>query len=303
MTQKTAALTAAALVGFAANSLLCRLALKAGAIDAASFTAIRLGAGAVVLTLVARVLGRWSEHSGSWVSAAALFMYAIAFSLSYRMIGATVGPLVLFGAVQITMIGWGIVRGERPSRVQWAGIALAVCGLVVLTLPGLTASPALGMGLMAAAGIAWGIYSLRGRASAHPLTTTAANFLRTLPMVAPTLALSLAAAPAHLTIKGVLLAASSGVIASGLGYALWYRALPGLTATQAASVQLLVPILAASAAVPILSEAVTLRLVVSAALVLGGIGLSIWTRALHESQRTNRISSGARVKRELRPRA
>jgi drug/metabolite transporter (DMT)-like permease len=278
MKRETAALTAAALTGFAANSLLCRIALRSGSIDAASFTAVRLASGAVVLSVLARATGGNRQHSGSWTSAAALFVYALAFSFSYLQVSAGVGALLLFGAVQFTMIGWGIARGERPGLAQWTGIALAVGGLVVLTSPGVHASPALGMALMATAGVAWGVYSLRGRGSARPLETTAANFQRTLPMVAIALAVSLAVAPAHATTEGVLLAVGSGSIASGIGYALWYRALPGLSATQAASLQLLVPLLAAAGAVPVLNESVSLRLAAAAALILGGIGLSITTR-------------------------
>ncbi len=278
MKRDTAALTAVALLGFAANSLLCRIALKSGAIDWASFMTVRLASGALVLALLARAAGGPRKHSGSWVSAGALFIYALGFSLAYLRVSTGAGALLLFGAVQVTMIGWGVVRGERPSLVQWIGIALAIGGLVVLMLPSLRhTSPALGMGSMAAAGVAWGVYSLRGRGAVQPLETTAANFLRTLPMAGVALALSLAVAPAHLSLEGVLLALGSGGIASGIGYALWYRALPGLTAAQAASLQLLVPVLAAVGAIPVLSEPVSLRLLAASALVLGGIGLSIAT--------------------------
>jgi drug/metabolite transporter (DMT)-like permease len=277
--RETAALTAAALAGFAANSLLCRVALRSGSIDAASFTAIRLVSGAIVLGALSRASGPSRTHSGGWASAAALFVYALAFSYAYLQVSAGVGALLLFGAVQITMIGWGVARGERPTLVQWAGLALAVSGLVVLTLPGIHASPPLGMGLMAIAGVAWGVYSLRGRGAASPLLTTAVNFARTVPMMGIALAVSLALSPARAGLHGVLLAIGSGAVASGIGYALWYRALPGLSAAQAASLQLLVPVLAAGAAVPVLGEALSLRLLVASSLVLGGIGLSIFSRA------------------------
>jgi drug/metabolite transporter (DMT)-like permease len=271
-------LTTAAMICFAGNSLLCRLALRTGAIDAVSFTAVRLVSAAAVMGFLVRVSGQVRAHAGSWSSALALFGYAIGFSIAYLQIGAGIGALLLFGAVQITMIGWALLRGERPGAVQWIGIALAVGGLVLLTRPGTSGSPLLGMALMLAAGVGWGTYSLRGRGSSNPLQTTAANFLRTLPLVALMVPIGLAIAPAHLTARGVALGIASGGVTSGIGYAIWYRALAKLTAVQAASVQLTVPVLAAAGGVALLGEQITLRLLAAAVLTLGGIGLTIVRR-------------------------
>jgi drug/metabolite transporter (DMT)-like permease len=266
------------MVCFASNSLLCRLALRSGAIDAVSFTAVRLVSAAVVMTLLVRLGDQTRAHGGSWTSAVALFAYAIAFSIAYLQIGAGIGALLLFGAVQITMIGWALLRGERPGTVQWIGIVLAVVGLVLLTRPGISGSPLLGMALMLVAGVGWGIYSLRGRGSTNPLETTAANFIRTLPLVAIMVLISVAIEPGHLTARGVALSVASGGVTSGIGYVIWYRALAKLTAVQAASVQLTVPVLAAAGGVALLGEQVTLRLLAAAALTLGGIALTIVRR-------------------------
>lgn len=274
----TALLTAAALTGFAANSLLCRLALGVRAIDAASFTTVRLASGALALGLLVRVADAPVEarRSGSWAAAAALFAYAAAFSIAYLHLGAGVGALLLFGGVQATMIGWGLRSGERPSAVEWAGLLVALAGLVALTLPGLSAPDPAAAGLMILAGVAWGVYSLLGRVSRHPLATTADNFLRTLPLAA---AASIAAGPAaHLSWRGVALAVASGALASGVGYSLWYAALSGLTATRAAVAQLAVPVLTAGGAVVLLGEALTLRLCLSGAAILAGVGVALLGR-------------------------
>lgn len=274
----TALLTAATMLCFAGNSLLCRMALRDGAIDASSFTAVRLVSAAVVMTLLVRLSGSTGAHSGSWASAAVLFGYAITFSIAYLQIGAGIGALLLFGAVQITMIGWALLQGVRPGAVQWLGIGLAVLGLVLLTRPGISGSPLLGMALMLAAGVGWGTYSLRGRGSASPLQTTASNFARTVPFVAVLVAISVAVQPAHLTARGIALGVASGAVTSGIGYVIWYRALAGLTAVQAATVQLTVPVIAAVGGVVLLGERLTLRLVAAGALVLGGIALTIVRR-------------------------
>lgn len=273
---RTSALTAAALVGFAANSLLCRAALRPGLADAATFTTIRLLSGAVVLWILARREPRTLLRSGDWPAAAALFAYAAGFSFAYLRIGAGVGALLLFGAVQVTMIAWALRGGERPGAMEWAGIGLAVTGMVGLVARGLTAPDPLGAVLMLVAGIAWGIYSLRGRSSVRPLETTAANFARAVPL---TLALSLIApGPAHVTAQGTLLAGASGAIASGVGYSLWYAALSGLTATRAAVVQLFVPVLAATGGILFLGETLTTRLLGSGAAIIGGIALAVLGR-------------------------
>lgn len=279
MSRNVALLTTVAMICFAGNSLLCRLALRGGAIDAASFTAVRLGSAAVVMALLARLGRHQPAHGGSWTSAAVLFGYAIAFSLAYVQIGAGIGALLLFGAVQVTMIGWGLLKGERPGLLEWIGILLAVAGLVLLTRPGISGSPLTGMALMLLAGVGWGIYSLRGRRSADPLQTTAANFARTVPMVAALVAISFAVERPHLSATGVAAGIASGGATSGIGYVIWYRALSRLTAVQAASVQLTVPVLAAAGGVAFLSERLTLRLVGAAVLILGGIALAIFKHA------------------------
>jgi drug/metabolite transporter (DMT)-like permease len=268
---KTLLLTAAAMVCFAGNSLLCRLALRNGAIDPVSFTAVRLGSAALVMTALAWIAGRGRAHGESWTSAAVLSGYAIAFSLAYVQIGAGLGALLLFGAVQLTMIGWGLLQGERPGSGQWAGLALAIAGLLVLTHPGVSGAPLTGVGLMLLAGVGWGVYSLRGRRSADPLQTTAANFVRTLPLVALMVAVSMLIERPHLSTPGAAAAVASGALTSGIGYVIWYRALSGLTALQAASVQLTVPVLAAAGGVLFLGEHLTLELVGAAALILGGL--------------------------------
>lgn len=261
------------MLAFAANSLLCRLALRAEHIDAASFTTIRLAAGALVLWLIVRLRGGMPAAAGSWASALALFAYAAAFSFAYLTLPASAGALLLFGAVQATMIGYGLWRGERLDAVQWGGLVLACAGLVGLLLPGLSAPPLGGALLMALAGVAWGVYSLRGRGGGEPTAATAGNFLRALPFAA---VLSLAALPgAAFDGAGVAYAVASGALASGLGYAIWYAALPGLKAAQAASVQLSVPVIAALAAAVLLDEAIDLRLVLASVGVLGGIALVI----------------------------
>jgi drug/metabolite transporter (DMT)-like permease len=264
------------LIGFAANSLLCRGALGRGQADAATFTTIRLVAGALALWILARRGPRAIVAAGRWSSAAALFAYAAAFSFAYVRIGAAVGALLAFGAVQTTMIAWALRTGERPGAAQWGGIALAVFGVFALVSGGLRAPDPIGAALMLTAGVAWGVYSLIGRSSVRPLETTAGNFARAVPF---TIALSLIAPGApHVSRPGLVLAVTSGAIASGVGYSLWYGALPGLTATGAAVVQLCVPVLTALGAVLLLGESVTARLVISAAAILGGVALAIGAR-------------------------
>jgi drug/metabolite transporter (DMT)-like permease len=277
---KTAVLTVLALVGFAANSLLCRAALAGGGrlIDAASFTGVRLLSGALVLAVLLRGSGR-RYQDGSWGSALALFAYAAGFSLAYVRIPAGVGALILFGCVQATMLGVGLFRGERPRVLEWLGLAMALGGLIVLRLPGATAPDPLGATLMAGAGVAWGVYSLRGRGNADPLAATADNFLRGVPM---TLGLSLLAPLAlgapRATLEGVGLAVASGALASGVGYSLWYAALPHLTAMRAAVVQLAVPVVAAAGGVLLLGETLTLRLVGAGGALLCGVFLALGAR-------------------------
>lgn len=273
----TAIVTGLALLAFAANSLLCRLALSTGAIDPASFTGVRLLTGAATLLLLTRPQrSTRPDAERSWTSAAMLFLYAVPFSYAYVSLGAATGALLLFGAVQLTMIVGAIQRGHHPSAGEWAGLALAFGGLVYLLLPGLTAPPPLGAALMLLAGAAWGVYSLRGQRVRNPLPQTASNFARTAPMV---VVLGLVAAPTmHLEFQGVLLAALSGAVASGLGYVAWYRALAELRGVSASVVQLAVPVLAAGGGVLLLGERITSRLLLASLAVLGGIGWALLAR-------------------------
>jgi drug/metabolite transporter (DMT)-like permease len=278
-TLRTVALTAAALSGFAANSLLCRAALQDDLADASTFTTVRLLSGAAMLLALERALrrgapaGRGARGDGSWPSAAALFAYAAAFSFAYRRIPAGAGALLLFGAVQVTMLAWALRGGDRLRAPQWLGAVLALAGVVALVRPGLRAPDPLGAALMLAAGVAWGAYSLRARGVSDPLRATAANFARAVPLSA---ALGLASLPsAHATGRGVLLAVLSGALASGVGYTLWYAALPALGAARASVVQLAVPLLAAVGGVALLGEAVTGRLLLAAAAIVGGVALAV----------------------------
>ncbi|MCI0657505.1 MAG: DMT family transporter [Acidobacteria bacterium] len=274
---RTAGLTAAALVAFAANSILCRLALGAEAIDAASFTTVRIVSGAVILAVVCRLhRGPVVHDGGTWLEAFLLFLYAVTFSFAYRSLSAGTGALILFSSVQITMIVAGLREGERPARQEWVGLFLAFGGLVGLVLPGLTAPSAPGAALMSSAGMAWGIYSLRGRGSIDPVAATRGNFVRA---VVPALAVSLICVPAlHGSARGIVLAIVSGAAASGLGYVVWYAALRGLTATRAAIVQLAVPLLVATAGVLFLSETLSWRFLGSATAIMGGVAMAVLGR-------------------------
>ena len=282
-------LVSTAMLAFAGNSLLCRMALKHTAIDAATFTAIRLLSGACMLWLVVRLTRsgvsaqrKGGPLPGNWLSAFALFAYAAAFSFAYVSMSAATGALLLFGSVQATMIGYGVWRGERLRTLQWAGIALALAGLVTLLLPGLAAPAPLASLSMISAGAAWGVYSLRGKSAPNPglnnpTEVTAGNFLRTVPM-----ALALALVVSLLLPEGLrpdrtgmAYAVVSGALASGLGYAIWYQALPALKATHAATVQLSVPVIAALGGVLLIGEALTGPLVLASLAILGGIALVI----------------------------
>jgi drug/metabolite transporter (DMT)-like permease len=266
-------LTLAAMVAFAGNSLLCRLALKQTGIDAASFTFVRIFSGALVLWLIVSVRKSARKGDGNWPSALALFAYAAAFSFAYITLSAATGALLLFGAVQATMICWAVRRGERLRIRQLAGLALALGGLVVLLFPGLSAPPLRGSILMLGSGVAWGIYSLRGKTAGDPVSATAGNFLRAVPFAA---ILSLSLLPlVRLDRAGVGYAALSGAIASGVGYVIWYAALPSLKAASAATVQLSVPVLAAAGGILLLGEPMTLRFLVASIAVLGGIALVV----------------------------
>ena len=273
---RTLSLTCLAMLAFAGNSLLCRLALKHSAIDAATFTSVRLISGAVTLSLIISVTRSKPGQLGNWPSAFALFAYAAGFSYAYVSLPAATGALLLFGAVQSTMIGHALWKGARLQNIQLLGLAMATCGLIGMFLPGLSMPPLIGSLLMLGAGIAWGVYSLRAKGMGDPTEVTAGNFLRSVPFA---LVLNLLMLDrASLDPTGLGYAAMSGALTSGLGYAIWYRVLPALKATSAATVQLSVPVIAAVGGILFLGESVTLRLILASAAVLGGIALTIFVK-------------------------
>jgi drug/metabolite transporter (DMT)-like permease len=269
-------LTSLAMIAFAGNSLLCRAALEHTSIDAASFTTIRLTSGAVMLWLVVRMRHGTHAGEGNWLSAFALFVYAAGFSFAYVSLPAATGALLLFGAVQTTMIGHGIWAGERLLRLQLIGLLLALGGLVGLLMPGLSAPPLYGSALMLCAGVAWGVYSLRGKGAGDPTKVTSGNFLRAVPITAALSILMLNGT--SLDNAGFWYAVLSGALASGIGYAIWYTVLPGLKATSAATVQLSVPVIAAAGGVVFLAEPLTMRLILASVAILSGIALVIHER-------------------------
>jgi len=266
------------MTAFAANSVLCRLALGADLIDAASFATVRVAAGALVLALLMVPHRRTRLRTPvDWRMVMMLFGYMAFFSFAYRTLSTGTGALILFGAVQLTMFGVALRAGERFGAVSWLGLTLAFGGLTWLVLPGVTAPDPIGTMLMVIAGVSWGVYSLLGRGTPEPLAATAKNFIFTVPLV---LAVSLVfRASFHVTLEGALLASASGGLASGIGYAIWYRALRGLTATQAATVQLSVPAIAALGGVAFLGEDITLRLGIATVATLGGAALVLAQRA------------------------
>ena len=268
-------LTVAAMLAFASNSLLNRLALGQATIDAVSYTTIRLTSGAVTLFVIAFLQRDHGKDflRGSWISAAFLFLYAIAFSFAYLSLTTGTGALILFGSVQMTMLIVALKSGERPHVLEWIGLLLALSGLVYLVFPGLTAPPLLGSTLMMIAGISWGFYSIRGRGTQNPLASTAGNFIYSVPMILAVLLISFR--NVFLSSEGVIYAILSGALASGCGYVIWYAALRGLTTTRAATVQLSVPVIAAWSGVAFLAEDVSTRLVVAGILILGGIALAL----------------------------
>lgn len=273
---KTIIYTILALVAFAANSVICRLALKNDAIDPGMFTSIRLSSGAVVLIILVFLSKhrKIEKSKGSWFSAAMLFMYAAAFSYAYVSLETGMGALIVFGVVQITMISYSLISGYRMKPLEWFGIVMALAGFLYLLLPGASAPSLIGFLLMTLSGIGWGIYSLRGKNSNHPLVDTAYNFLRSLPFL---IILSyFMFRESSFTTEGLLLALLSGAVTSGIGYTIWYMALRGLNSIQASIVQLLVPVLAIIGGVIVSSELIHTRIVVSSILILGGIFLLIF---------------------------
>lgn len=268
-------LTLTAMVAFASNSILNRLALGHGAIDAVSYTTIRLTSGAITLFVIAFLQKENGKDflRGSWSSAAFLFLYAIAFSFAYLSLTTGTGALILFGSVQMTMLIVALRSGERPHILEWIGLFLALGGLVYLVFPGLTAPPLLGSALMMIAGISWGFYSIRGRGSQNPLANTAGNFIYAVPMILVVLLVSFQ--KVLISSSGVIYAILSGALASGCGYVIWYAALRGLTTTRAATVQLSVPVIAAWGGVVLLAEHISARLLIAGTLILGGIALAV----------------------------
>ena len=275
---KTLVLTVLALIAFAANSVLCRMALGENTIDASSFTIIRLLSGVIVLLVIVSMTNKKRRLSsgGSWFSSSMLFLYAVTFSFAYITLDTGTGALILFGAVQITIIVISVFMGNRLHPSEWAGLFIAFMGFVYLVLPGVTAPSVVGFLLMTVAGLAWGVYTLKGRGSDNPLLDTASNFLRSVPFVIVLAMFTLNSA--LYSMEGILLAVLSGGIASGIGYTIWYSALGGLSATQAAVVQLSVPVIAALGGVVFVSEAFTQRLSVSSFMILGGILLVVLGR-------------------------
>ena len=264
---------------FAANSVLARLALRAEEIDAGSFTAVRILSGALVLALLigargTRTFASIKQH-GSWYASLALFAYATAFSYAYLSLDAGAGALILFALVQATMIGTGMVRGERPGWPEWSGLILAMGGLACLVSPGLDAQPVQGAILMSVSGIAWGAYSLAGREASSAMIATAGNFVRAVPMAIVVLLVVWSTGRAQTSLTGLGLAIASGGISSGLGYTIWYMALAGLSATRAAIVQLTVPLIAAGGGVVFIGEAMSWRLAIAAIAILGGVTLAL----------------------------
>ena len=268
-------LTSLAMIAFASNSLLCRLALKHTTIDPATFTFVRVFSGAIALWLVTRMRGISLDKSGNWPSALALFVYAAAFSFAYVGLPAGTGALLLFAAVQATMIIWGFYKGERLDLIQVFGLVIALAGLVLLVFPSLSAPPLVGSMLMLSAGVAWGIYSVRGKVAGDAIAVTTGNFVRAVLLVAAGSLVLIS--HAHIDVAGIVYAIISGAITSGLGYVIWYSALSGLRATSAATVQLSVPVLAAAGGILLLGEPVTLLYVLASIAVLGGIALVLVT--------------------------
>jgi drug/metabolite transporter (DMT)-like permease len=275
---RLAVLVTVAMVAFAANSLLCRLALKTTSIDAASFSAVRILSGALLLWLLMQARGiKLAEH-GSWRGSAALFIYVATFSYAYISLSTGTGALILFGSVQVTMIVAGYIAGERMNKIQFAGFSLAATGLVILVLPGVHAPSLLGSLLMLLSGISWGMYSLFGRGVPDATLATTGNFIRALPMA---IVLVLMALPwAKLDGAGMMYAVLSGALASGIGYVIWYRVLREISAITASTVQLSAPAIAAVGGIIFLNEVLSLNLLIASVLILGGIGLVLSKKRL-----------------------
>ena len=292
---KLVLLTALTMIAFAANSVIGRMAIGSGdtaLIDPAGYSAVRLISGALVLAVLVVLTGSNGKRSprfqsGSWISAFALFAYAVAFSYAYVALEAGIGALILFACVQATMIGWALKEGDRPSGLEWAGLVTAFGAFIWLVSPGLSAPDPWAAALMALSGAAWGVYSLRGRGLPDPLKATADNFMRSLAfLIALGVIVVLTGHGLQASGRGVLLAIVSGAVTSGVGYALWYRVLRQIGATQGAIVQLTVPVIATIGGSLFLGEAWTLRLVASSLLILGGVAVAI----IAKQRRTRRLA-------------
>lgn len=280
MNKATILYTILALIAFAANSILGRLALAEQTIDASSFTIIRLFSGALMLLILLKLNQpkKTTQQQGSWRGAGALFLYAITFSWAYVSLQTGTGALILFGSVQLTIILLSLFSGTRLKWSEWGGVLLAFAGFVYLILPGVSAPSPIGFVLMSIAGMGWGVYTLIGRTSTAPLADTAFNFARTIPFLGLTLLLVLLTQTGQLSRQGVLLAIASGAITSGIGYAMWYQALRGLTAVQSGVVQLLVPVIAALGGILFVGEILSTRLIIASIMILGGILLVVLAR-------------------------
>ncbi|MGN6160046.1 MAG: DMT family transporter [Devosia sp.] len=267
------ALTVIAMIAFAANSVLARLAFATAGAEPLSYTGIRLAAGAATLAVLLALRRRNVRLGGSWSGVAALFGYAILFSIAYILLGAGTGALILFASVQIGMLGWAVYRGDRPGLIEWLGFVVAFGGLVYLLSPGVVAPNPLGALLMLVAGLCWAAYTLIGRASTSPLDDTAGNFMRSSPLA---VVMIVAGALTHgVSLAAVIYAIVSGALASGLGYAVWYTALPSLSRTRAAIVQLTVPAIAGAGGVLFIGEALSPRLVIATIAIIGGVALAV----------------------------
>lgn len=294
---RTLVLTTLAMAAFAGNSLLCRLALKQTEIDASSFTAIRLISGALVLWLVVRSRRSVQIGDGNWLSAGALFSYAACFSFAYVSLPTGTGALLLFGAVQALMLGYGLWSGERLRRLQLAGLLLAFGGLTGLLLPGVSAPPLGGSVLMLLAGVSWGVYSLRGKGAGDPIRVTAGNFLRAAPLAVALGWYMLLTNGLSLDAAGFWLAMASGALTSGVGYAVWYSVVPALKSMTAATVQLSVPVIAALGGIAFLGEPLTLRLLLASVAILGGIGLVLLQKRVATAVAPPGKSPGTKITR------
>jgi drug/metabolite transporter (DMT)-like permease len=274
------------MLAFAANSVLARLAFATAGAEPLSYTGIRLASGALVLLAILRLRPQPANRhalGGSWAGAAALFGYALAFSIAYILLGAGTGALILFASVQVGIIGWSVLKGDRPGALEWLGLAIALAAFAYLVSPGLVAPHPIGTLLMIGSGLCWAAYTLMGRGSSAPLIDTAGNFIRCLPVAALLLIAALALGP--LDLRAIGYAVASGALASGLGYAIWYAALPRLTSTNAAIVQLTVPAIAAAGGVLLLAEPATLRLILSSLGILGGVAIALLASARRRATR------------------